>query len=142
MLSQRLFKLINKIALFAIVFASLAPSVSHALAAQQRTSTFAQEVCTADGSKVTIQVVTTKGKQIATELPAQTSEKVPTGIQHHMQHCPFCANPSTDAALQAPHTPIIAFLTVQTEKQAAIKPVVFSSFSPLPPPAQAPPNFN
>jgi hypothetical protein len=142
MLPQKIFKLINNIALFAIVFASLAPSISHALQANSGEG-FEQEVCTTNGEKITIQVLTTKGQQLATELPAQTSQsKSPTGIQHHLQHCPFCANPSTDTALQAPHAPIIAFLTVQTEKQAAITPVVFSSFSPLPPPAQAPPSFN
>ena len=141
MLSQKLFKFLSKTALVAIVFASLAPSISHALAAQSGAS-FAQQVCSTNGTKITIQVLTSKGQQLATELPMQTSENSPTNIQHHLQHCPFCANPSTDAAIQAPHAPIIAFLTVQTEKQAAIAPVVFSSFSPLPPPAQAPPRFN
>ena len=146
MLSQKLFRWVNKVALFAIVFASLAPSISHALAAQQGTSTFAQEVCTTNGTKITIQVVTTKGKQLATELPTQLTEninqdKTPTGIQHHLQHCPFCANPSTDAAIHAPHAPIVAFLATQTEKQAAIAPVVFASFPSLLPPSQAPPSL-
>jgi Protein of unknown function (DUF2946) len=141
MLSKKLFRLINKIALFAIIFASLAPSISHALAAQSGAS-FAQEICTTDGKKITIQVVTTKGQQLATDLSKQSSnDKVPTGIQHHLQHCPFCANPSTDAAIQAPNAPIIAFLAAQAEKQAALSPVFFTSFSTLPPPAQAPPSL-
>jgi hypothetical protein len=93
MLSQKLFcklfRLANKVALFAIVFASFAPSISHALAAANNTS-FAQEVCTTNGTKITIQVLTTKGKQLATELPAQSTEsKAPTGIQHHLQHAHF-----------------------------------------------------
>ena len=141
MLSQKLFRWVNKVALFAIVFASLAPSISHALAAANNTS-FAQEICTTNGTKITIQVLTTKGKQLATELPAQSTEnKAPTNIQHHLQHCPFCANPSADVAIQAPHAPIVAFLTAQTEKQSAIAPVVFISFSSLPPPSQAPPSL-
>ena len=139
MLSQKLFCWVNKIALFAIVFASLAPSISHALAAANNTS-FAQEVCTTSGTKITIQVLTTKGQQLATELPAQTSEsKAPTTIQHHLQHCPFCANPSTDAAIQAPHAPIVAILTAQAQKIAVNSQVVLPRFSALPPPAQAPP---
>jgi hypothetical protein len=140
MLSQKIFRLLNKIALIAIVFASLAPSISHALQANSGAG-FAQEICTANGEKITIQVVTTKGQQLATELPAQKSEKQPAGIQHHLQHCPFCANPSTDAALEAPHTPIIAILTAQAQQVSVIAQIALPRFSALPPPAQAPPNF-
>ena len=140
MLSQKLFRWVNKIALFAIVFASLAPSISHALAGTNNTS-FAQEICTTSGTKITIQVLTTKGKQLATELPAQSTEnKAPTNIQHHLQHCPFCANPSTDAAIQAAHAPIVAMLTAQAQQIAASVQVATPYFSTLPPPAQAPPS--
>lgn len=143
MLSQKLFRLINKIALFAIVFASLAPSISHALAATSNTS-FAQEVCTTTGAKITIQVITTKGKQLATELPALLTEnsnqdKAPTGIQHHLQHCPFCANPSTAAAIPVPHAPIVAILEAQAQHIAVNSQAVLPRFSVVPPPAQAPP---
>jgi hypothetical protein len=140
MLSQKLFRWVNKVALFAIVFASLAPSISHALAAQNSTNSFAQEICTTNGSKITIQVLTTKGKQLSTELPAQSTEnKAPTNIQHHLQHCPFCANPSIDATVTAQHTSIIAILTAQAQKIAVNSQVALPRFSVLPPPAQAPP---
>ena len=139
MLSQKLFRWVNKVALFAIVFASLAPSISHALQANSGAG-FVQEVCTTSGEKITIQVITTKGQQLATDLNTQTSsEKSPTGIQHHLQHCPFCANPSTDAAIQVPHAPIIAILASQAQHIAATSQVVLPRFSALPPPAQAPP---
>ena len=147
MLSQKLFRLMHKIALLAIVFASLAPSVSHALQANSSAG-FVQEVCTTNGEKITIKVITTKGKQLATELPAlssenkaQSSEKAPTGIQHHLQHCPFCANPSIDVALQAPHALIIAILTAQSQHIATHYQPVLPRFSALPPPAQAPPSI-
>lgn len=137
--SKKTFRFIHKIALFAIIFASFAPSISHALAPANNTS-FAQEVCTTNGSKITIQVLTTKGKQLATELPAQSTEnKTPIGIQHHLQHCPFCANPSTDAAVQAPHIPIVAILAAQAQRIAVNHQEVLPRFSVLPPPAQAPP---
>jgi hypothetical protein len=139
MLSKKIFRLIHKIALFAIVFASLAPSVSHALAAQNGAS-FAQEICTTDGKKITIQVVTTKGQRLATEFSQQSpSDKAPTGIQHHLQHCPFCANPSTDTVVEASHAPIIAILTAQAQQISVITQTVLQRFSALPPPAQAPP---
>ena len=145
MLSQKLFCWVNKIALFAIVFASLAPSISHALAAANNTS-FAQEVCTTSGTKITIQVLTTKGKQLATELPAQFTEnnnqdKAPAGIQHHLQHCPFCANPSSDATIVSSHAPIIAILETQAQRIAVNHQEVLPRFSVLPPPAQAPPSI-
>lgn len=142
MLSQKLFKLLSKIALLAIVFASLAPSISHATTAQNGINGFAQEVCTTSGEKITINVVTTKGQQLATELSAQTSsDKTPTGIQHHLQHCPFCANASTDAVLPTPHAIIVAVLTAQAQQISASTQTPLIHFSALPPPAQAPPSF-
>lgn len=151
MLFKKLYRLMHKIALFATVFASFAPTISHALAAQNgtnlNTGTFAQEVCTSNGTKITIQVLTTKGKQIATELSAQitdnnaSQDKTPAGIQHHLQHCPFCASPSTDAVVQAPHAPIIAILENQAQRLAVNSETVLTRFLVLPPPAQAPPNF-
>lgn len=141
MLSQKLFRLVSKIAMFAVLFASLAPSISHALAAQSGANSFMQQVCTSDGKKVTIQVVTTQGKQLATELSLKTaSESAPKSITHHLEHCPFCANPSTDAAVEAPHAPMVAILATQAQQLAIASQPVFSSFSALPPPAQAPPH--
>jgi hypothetical protein len=140
MLSQKLFRWVNKVALFAIVFVSFAPSISHALAAQQGANSFAQEICSTNGKKIIIQVVTTKGQQLATELGVnQADNRAPVGIQHHLEHCPFCANPSTDAAIQAPHAPIIAALTQEAQHIAATFQVDLPRFSVLPPPAQAPP---
>ena len=139
MLSKKLLQLMHKIALFAIIFASIAPSMSHAMAAQTDTS-FAQEICSSDGKKITIQVLTSKGQQLATELAAKPSDKTtPAGLQHHLQHCPFCANPSTDTAIQSPHAPIIAILTAQALQIATSTQVDLPRFSVLPPPAQAPP---
>ncbi len=140
MLSKKLFLFIHKIALFAIVFASLAPSISHALAAQQGTNSFTQEVCSTNGKKITIQVTTTKGQQFAAELSTKnTTENSPKSINHHLEHCPFCANPSTDAGLEAPHAPIIAILEAEAQHIAVVSQVVLTRFSVLPPPAQAPP---
>ena len=141
MLSNKLFRWVNKVALFAIIFASIAPSISYAMAAQTGAS-FAQEICGSNGKKFTIQVLTSKGQQLATELAAKPADKTtPAGIQHHLQHCPFCANPNIDVAIQVSHAPIVALLAARTEKQAAVAPVVFTSFSSLPPPSQAPPSL-
>lgn len=140
MLSKKLFLFMHKIALFAIVFAALAPGISHALAAQQGTNSFTQEVCSTNGKKITIQVVTTKGQQFSAEFTTKnTGESAPKTINHHLEHCPFCANPSIDADLEAPHAPIIAILEAQAQQIAVVSQVVLTRFSVLPPPAQAPP---
>lgn len=81
MLSQKLSRLINKIALFAIVFVSLAPSISHAIAAQSNSSSFLQEVCSSSGKKIVIQVATRQSKQLTTEFsvvesPAESMPKM------------------------------------------------------------------
>lgn len=99
-----------------------------------------QQVCTSDGKKVTIQVVTTKGKQLATEFSVKPAgESSSKSITPHLEHCPFCANPSTDAAVEAPHASLVIMLAAQARQLAATSQPVFSSFSALPPPAQAPP---
>lgn len=137
MLSKRLFRFIHCIALFAIVFASIAPSVSHALAAQNNTNSFAQEVCTSTGAKVVIQVVTTKGKQLATEfVVSKTSSKT---MPMHLEHCPFCASAALAASLPTTNLLIIASLEASAHQlaQYAAPAVVTRPYAS--PPSQAPP---
>lgn len=139
MFSRKLFRFIHRIALFATFFASVAPSISHALAAQNNTNSFAQEICTTSGEKVVIEVLTTKGHRIVTELTTKATGKNPIEIGHHLQHCPFCANFSTDAVIEAPHAPIVALLAAQAQ-QITVTTILFPPrFSALPPPALAPP---
>jgi hypothetical protein len=137
-LTQKLIRCISKIALFAIVFASLAPSISHALAAKQGLNSFAQEICTTDGKNITIQVVTAQGQQLATEL-----EKVPLtkSVISHFNHCPFCSNPSVHAMLEPSHALIVAVLEAQAEQLEVSIPTTILHFIALPPPAQAPPQL-
>jgi hypothetical protein len=63
------------IACLAILFAALAPSISHALAAASP-SRF--EICSADGGKTAI----TGGVLL---------KKAGAGATHHLEHCPYCA---------------------------------------------------
>jgi hypothetical protein len=140
MLSKTLFNWLHKVALFAIVFASIAPSVSHAIATQQGINSFAQEVCTSNGQTITIQVMTTKGQQIATNLNADVQDgQSPASIVLHLNHCPFCANPNASVAIQPTILPIIALLAMQAQQHAVLTQPVIQRFSVLPPPAQAPP---
>ncbi len=117
MLSQKLFRWVNKVALFAIIFTSLAPSISHALQANSGAG-FVQEVCTTNGEKITIQVLTTQGKELATEFNAQTSnDKAPAGIQHHLQHCPFCNASLADNVIPSCNPAFALYLAHQVDQQ-------------------------
>jgi len=140
MLSKQLFSFLHKIALFAVLFASLAPSISHALAAKQGVNSFAPEICTSDGRVINITVLTTQGQQIATALTAkETQQESPANIVHHLNHCPFCTNPNADAAIEPPHATMVHQLTLAAQQLAIYSPDAIASFSALPPPSQAPP---
>ena len=137
--SKNIFSFIHKVALFAIVFASLAPSISHALATQQGINSFVQEVCNSQGQTITIQVMTTKGQQIATNLNADEQDgHSPASLVLHLNHCPFCANPNAQVGIEPPQL-IITLLATQSQQLAVFTQPVILRFSVLPPPAQAPP---
>ncbi len=142
MFSQKIFKKINTVALFAIVFASLAPSISHALAAKQGVNSFVQEICTTNGEKITIQVVTSQGRLLATELNAQKKQSTSTKtLISHLNHCPFCSNPNIHSGLEPSISFIITVLQSHIERPGFVTAVEIKSFTTLPPPAQAPPNL-
>lgn len=66
------------IACFAILVASIAPSVSHALAARHGSADFFGEICTSDEIRWS-----QAGDGQESEAPAQ---------EHlHFEHCPFCS---------------------------------------------------
>jgi hypothetical protein len=139
MLSKRLQRFISKVAIFAIVFASLAPTISHAFA-KQNINSFSQEICSSSGQKLFIQVITTKGQEHITALDIQSpSDQTSKNINHHLDHCPFCSNPITHTVIIPPQAPIIAKLAEEAQIVAEISPVTLPSFSVLPPPSQAPP---
>lgn len=141
MLSKKLFHWMHRIALFAIVFASLAPSISHALNAQQGVNTFAQEICTTNGEIITIQVVTTKGQQLSTELNVEEKTSSSANMLNHLNHCPFCSNPTNSVAIMVSHAPVIALLEAKAQQLAVSTQAVLPRLSVLPPPAQAPPQL-
>ena len=138
MLSKRLFRLVHFIALLAIFFASVAPSISHALAAQNNINSFAQEVCTSTGEKVVIQVITTKGKQLATEFTL--TKTAPKSMSMHFEHCPFCGSAATAASLPASNALIIAKLEAAAQQLAEYSRPIVVSHSYVSPPSQAPPS--
>ena len=117
MFSKRAQHFIGKVTLFLVVFASLAPSVSHALAAQSKDASFLQEVCSSDGSKkIIIQTITTHGQQISTIFDAKTTqESAPQSIGHHFEHCPFCSAGAANLAITPPSSAWVLMLAQQAE---------------------------
>lgn len=140
MFSQKLFKLLNKIALCAILFASLAPGISHALAAKNGTS-FAQEICTSNGQKISIQVITTQGQQLTTEFSINV-EQPAKNISMHLEHCPFCSAGTSAAVLPSQPLAIIARLEITAQKIAKYATPMVASRYYKHPPSQAPPHFS
>jgi hypothetical protein len=76
------------IALMAILFSAVAPSISHALAASAGKSVFA-EICSVDGAKVVA-------------LDAGGSRQPDGDPLHHLEHCPYCATHGGTLALPPP----------------------------------------
>ena len=140
-LSKKLFSLMHKIALFAIVFASLAPSISHAIAAQNGNNSFTQEICSSNGKKISIQVQTTKGQQLSVDFALKQSPE-PKNIAMHLEHCPFCAGHFSAVALPAGNAVIIAHLALTAQKVVEYAVPVFASHTYVSPPAQAPPSLS
>lgn len=125
-----------------MVFASLAPTVSHALVTLTGNKAFTQQICTSNGTKVVIQVKTTMGQQLATELTLNSNLPKPQTTENHFEHCPFCTNPHSTVDLPKASDLIIQTLAVEAQKIAE-QAVVAVAFQPyLTPPSQAPPQFS
>lgn len=137
MLPKRLFRFMHRIALFAILFASVAPSISHALAAKNNSNSFSQEVCTSTGNKIVIQVLTTKGKQLATEFVVSKSSS--NTMTMHLEHCPFCSNGVASTSLPATNTLIIALLSATAQQIAQYAAPTVATRPYVSPQSQAPP---
>jgi hypothetical protein len=75
------------IACAAILLAALAPSISHAIAAEKSSMSAMHELCTADG----IQLVEKSGHNQDHHAPSDQAA--------HMEHCPFCLTNAASFAL-------------------------------------------
>ena len=136
MLSKKLFRFIHFTALFAVIFASVAPSISHAIAFNS--NSFTPEVCTSSGARIVVTVLITKDNHLTSESVANKSS--PKNMAIHLEHCPFCSSGAVAADLPATNTFIIAVLTAAAQKiaQYSAPAVVFVPY--VSPPSQAPPS--
>lgn len=109
---RRLFRQAAALALVAMLGLALAPTVSHALAAQLATAQPWSELCSIDGEA-------DAGARLA--------------------HCPLCTQPGHTAALPATPLSLGALPVAGQQAPAAVPPGVVAAFVPVAPPSRAPP---
>lgn len=125
-------------ALMAIMLAALVPTLSLAFPMQSGKS-FVQEVCSTQGSKLLIQVVTTQGKQLSTLIDYNPSQK-PVSLSHHLNHCPFCHMAMDDIVMPSYNPAYILFQQAQADiALSEYQAPVVSSFYPTAHTTRAPP---
>jgi hypothetical protein len=131
-------KLISKLILAVMLFVSLAPAVSHALASWTGNQSFVQKICTTEGKTVVIQVKTTMGKQLNTALNLKPAIN-PDSDERHVAHCAFCSQPHNQDVLSAISPFIIEILETQAWQMTVSAEPVIHQFFKLSPPSHAPP---
>jgi len=103
-------KAVSWIAIAAMLFASLAPGISHAFAAKNASQTLWQELCTAQGTKLI-------ASNVAGQSDASTQSKpVQSDIGMHFEHCPYCS--SHAGSVGPPSASIAVFLAALNSHQA------------------------
>ncbi|MEO6117493.1 MAG: DUF2946 domain-containing protein [Methylotenera sp.] len=109
MFSKRLRLLVSKAILMVMVFASLAPTMSHAFANNNGAQNVWQEICTVQGTKriaAAFTIDATASGLSAKSSPVSNSN--PTAM--HFEHCPFCLNHAAADALPFINTDYLVVL--------------------------------
>lgn len=125
-------------ALCVITFAALAPLLA-SFASTASAKTFVQEICSKNGERFLLSVVTTKGNKISTLIDVKSEQKHPSVI-HQFDHCPFCSFATEQVAIT---TFNFAYLIFQQEQSQQVfapvdSPALFSFFQKSHP-TRAPP---
>ena len=106
MFSKRLRLLISKAILIVMVFASLAPTISHAFANHNGAKNVWQEICTVQGTKRIAAAFTLDASDSGKLSPASDSHHAAM----HFEHCPFCLNHAAADALPFINTHYVVVL--------------------------------
>lgn len=128
MYSHRYQQILSKIAIFLVIFASFAPSISHGMAARNNNSSFLQEICSSNGTKkIVIQTITTQGQQLSAVFQAKIPQSnTPASTVLHLEHCPFCGSAVANIAIAPPST---AWIFMVAEQAKAIH---YNDITPVP----------
>lgn len=122
-------RLASWIALVAIIFSALAPTISHAFPIKTSAS-FQQEVCDVQGAKRLLSVdFTAEKKSVPTQNQATT----------HFEHCLYCASHMTHVgAIKAPLISFLSQLNAVSRIDIYTAPLV-QAYYPVTHPSHAPP---
>ena len=130
-------RLASWIAIAAIVFSALAPTIAHAFPAKNTPQTLWQELCTAQGTRL-----------IANDaIPGsigQPGSQIPTRPSHdkmgmHFEHCPYCFSHAGSVGLPSATASLVFVATETTQlAESYIAPVLPRHYQSANP-SQAPP---
>jgi len=127
-------RLAGWIAIAAIVFSALAPTVSYAFSAKSAPQTLGQELCTAQGIKLVASDAIP-----ASQIPTQPAQDK---MGMHFEHCPYCFSHAGSVGLPPATASFVFVATSQTARLAEsyiapVLPLYHQSANP----SQAPPSF-
>ena len=130
MFNLRTKRLASLIAIMAVVFASLAPSISHAFPAKNNQANVLQELCSAQGVK----------RFVAVDLAVDT-QKAPSQNQAamHFEHCPYCATHAGSVAITVSPIALLLAEINAVEHIPTYAVALPLSFYQVTPPSHAPP---
>jgi hypothetical protein len=136
----KLHKLISKIALFAILFASFAPSITGFMTLQKGFGGFKQSVCSSLGNyTLSYKPIFVNVKVSALALNTKGQQESPSNNQLHVNHCWFCSKLHSNCAIETTAITFIGMLVKPIHAVAWTKKSDLPHNSVCIPPAQGPP---
>ncbi|MDX1914393.1 MAG: DUF2946 domain-containing protein [Methylophilus sp.] len=138
MLRRSYQRVVSYIALVAVVFASVAPTISHAIEAKKGNPSFFQEVCTTQG--VTQVSIGIGDSQLIEKSPSDVPTD-PNKMGMHFEHCPYCFSHANAIGLTSSSIELfIAELNSTEHIVSYTAPIVIAYFASSHP-SHAPPAF-
>lgn len=88
----------HHLAVLALLFLSLAPTISQLASTRNSAVDFQPSICTSAKQSITIEVLTTKGQRLKTTFTTEpTAQQAPErNLVLHLEHCPYCALSADD----------------------------------------------
>src|SRR3972149_11787518 len=128
------------IAIAAIVFSALAPTISYAFSSKSTPQTLWQELCTAQGTKlIANDAIPGSIKQLGSQIPTQPAQDK---MCMHFEHCPYCFSHAGSVGLPPATASFVFEASSRTAQHAEsyiapVLPLYHQSANP----SQAPPSL-
>ncbi|MEO8417101.1 MAG: DUF2946 domain-containing protein [Methylophilaceae bacterium] len=131
-------RLASWIAIAAMVFSALAPTIAHAIPAKNTPQTLWQELCTAQGTQlIASDAISGASSQPGLHIPTQPAQDK---MGMHVEHCPYCFSHAGSIGLPPVTASFVFVATGQRARLAEtyIAPVISPHYQSANP-SQAPP---